>query len=60
MPTVIVYSLPFSGHVNPALPVIAELVQRGEQVFFYATEDFQDAVERSGATFCSYGPFDLP
>lgn len=60
MSTVIVYSLPFSGHVNPALPVIAELVQRGEQVFFYATEDFQDAIERSGATFRSYGPFDLP
>jgi MGT family glycosyltransferase len=59
MSTVIFYSLPFVGHINPALPLVAELVQRGEQVFFYATEDFQGKIESSGAVFRSYGPLDL-
>jgi MGT family glycosyltransferase len=59
MSTVIVYSLPFSGHVNPILPLAAELVQRGEQIFFYATDDFQEVIEHTGATFRSYGSLDF-
>jgi MGT family glycosyltransferase len=59
MSTAIFFSLPFSGHVNPAIPLIRELVRRGEQIFFYTTEEFRERVEYTGAHFCSYGNYDL-
>jgi MGT family glycosyltransferase len=59
MPTAIFYSLPFSGHINPALPLVKELVQRGEQIYFYATEDFRERIEFTGAHFRSYGQYDI-
>jgi UDP:flavonoid glycosyltransferase YjiC (YdhE family) len=56
-------SRPFQpqGHTNPTLPLVAELVRRGEHVIYYSLEDFQPAIEQTGATFRSYGaayPFD--
>lgn len=45
---------PAHGHVNPTLPVVQALVQRGEQVIYYNTEEFRPAIERTGATFCAY------
>jgi MGT family glycosyltransferase len=59
MSTAIFFSLPFSGHVNPALPLIRELVQRGEEIFFYTTEEFRERVAYTGAHFRSYGTYDL-
>lgn len=47
-------SIPTLGHVNPTLPVAQELVQRGEQVIYYLTEEFRSAVEATGATFRPY------
>jgi MGT family glycosyltransferase len=38
------------GHVNPSLPVIAELVDRGHRVTYAIPESFADTVRSTGAT----------
>ncbi len=55
MSTVVFINAPAYGHVNPTLPLVAELVRCGERVFYYTTEPFQQAVDQTGATFRSYG-----
>jgi MGT family glycosyltransferase len=45
---------PAHGHINPTLPLVQELVQRGEQVVLYNTEEFRQRVERTGAEFRPY------
>lgn len=47
-------NVPATGHVNPTLPIAQELVQRGEQVIYYLTEEFRAAVEATGAIFRPY------
>jgi MGT family glycosyltransferase len=41
--------LPLHGHVNPSLPLVRALVERGEDVVYYATEPFAAAIEQAGA-----------
>lgn len=48
------FSIPAHGHVNPGLPVIAELVRRGWRVSYANTEDFRTAIEATGATLVPY------
>lgn len=55
MSTVVFLSAPAHGHINPTLSLVAELVRRGERVFYYALEEFQTEIEGTGATFRSYG-----
>ena len=43
-------SLPAHGHVNPTLPVVAELVRRGWRVSYATAERFRPEVEKTGAT----------
>ncbi len=43
------------GHINPTLPVVKELVQRGEEVYYFSTKEFQRQLEDSGAIFVDYG-----
>lgn len=50
---------PAHGHLNPALPVVQELTQRGEQIVCYNTEEFRPQIERAGATFRAYPASDL-
>jgi MGT family glycosyltransferase len=47
-------NLPFHAHINPTLPVVQELVTRGDQVVYYLTEKYRGAIEATGATFYSY------
>jgi len=47
-------NVPGHGHVNPMLAVAQGLVQRGERVIYYLTEDFRAAIEATGATFRGY------
>lgn len=54
MSTAIFFNTPAHGHINPTLPVVTELVKRGERVIYYALEEFRPAIERTGASFCSY------
>lgn len=48
------YNVPASGHVNPSLALVAELVRRGEAVIYYGTENFRAKIEATGATFRPY------
>jgi MGT family glycosyltransferase len=57
--SVYVLGHPAPGHVNPNLPLMAELHSRGERVVYYATEPFRAKVERTGAEFRSYGDHEL-
>ena len=54
MTTYIFLNVPGHGHVNPTLAVARELVQRGEKVIFYLTDEFRAAIEATGATFRGY------
>ncbi|MCB0187544.1 MAG: hypothetical protein KDE31_24920 [Caldilineaceae bacterium] len=54
MAEIVVFNVPGSGHVNPTLPVVAELVARGHAVRYFNTARFQAAIERTGAAFRSY------
>jgi MGT family glycosyltransferase len=47
-------SLPLRGHVNPSLPLVRELVARGERVAYYSSAPFEPDVERTGAMYRPY------
>ena len=51
MKKVAVFCIPAHGHTNPMLPVVRELVGRGDKVRFYSFSEFQEKIERTGATF---------
>lgn len=46
--------MPFTGHVNPGLPIARALVARGHDVRFYSTERFRRAIEGIGARFVPF------
>ncbi|MDI1449906.1 macrolide family glycosyltransferase [Polyangium sp. 6x1] len=54
MSKIVFVGMPAHGHVNPTLPVVQELVRRGEQVIYYVAEEFRPQIERIGATFQAY------
>jgi NDP-glycosyltransferase len=39
------------GHVNPTLPIVRELIGRGERVIYLLPEEFQETIESVGAKF---------
>ena len=47
--------LPAAGHVNPTLPVVAELVRRGHRVTYATSAKYAKAVETAGAAFFPSG-----
>jgi MGT family glycosyltransferase len=51
---VAVVNYPAHGHVNPTLPVMAELVRRGHRVSYVVAEQFADAVRATGAVPLPY------
>ncbi len=54
MSKTIVLNLPEHGHINATLPVVAELVRRGEQVLYYGTEPYREAIAEAGAHYLPY------
>lgn len=54
MGKILFFNIPAQGHVNPALPVIAELVRRGESVICVNTAEFRQQIEATGAEFREY------
>jgi MGT family glycosyltransferase len=48
---ILVFNVPAHGHVNPTLPVVRELVSRGEQVVYYLTDEFESQIRQTGAEF---------
>lgn len=57
MSTVFFLGLPAHGHINPSLPLVAELVKQGERIIYYATPEFQARIAATGAEFRAY-PWD--
>lgn len=59
MSTAVFLGHPAHGHINPTLPVVTELVRRGERIIYYATDPFRAKIEATGAEFRSYGPQEI-
>jgi MGT family glycosyltransferase len=59
MSKIIYLTPPAHGHVNPTLPVMRELAQRGDQVICYNTAEFRSQIEQTGATFRAYPAMDM-
>lgn len=55
MATVMIFSLPFYSHVKPTLPLVAELLARGETVIYYSDEAFRGLLDGYDVSFRSYG-----
>ncbi|MFE8696161.1 macrolide family glycosyltransferase [Cytobacillus sp. FJAT-53684] len=51
MGKVVFFSIPAHGHTNPTLPVVAELVSRGHEVWYYSFLEFKEKIEDMGAKF---------
>jgi MGT family glycosyltransferase len=47
-------SLPLHGHVNPSLPLVRELVERGEEVVYVANDRFAARIAETGARYQPY------
>ena len=57
MKKIAVFCIPAHGHTNPLLPVVTELVSRGDQVRFYSFEEFREKIGKTGAQFISCDRF---
>ena len=44
------YPAPAHGHVNPLLPLLRELVSRGDEVVVHVTREFEEAIRHTGAS----------
>ncbi|MCX5087637.1 oleandomycin glycosyltransferase [Streptomyces sp. NBC_00365] len=60
MSSIAFLNIAMHGHVNPTLPVIAELVRRGHSVTYYTSPAFAEEIEATGATVCLYPGGDQP
>ncbi|MCL6589245.1 MAG: glycosyl transferase family 1 [Firmicutes bacterium] len=54
MARVVFFGFPAYGHTNPTLPVVKELIARGEEVYYYSSEEFRGKIESAGAIFREY------
>src|SRR5260221_9834765 len=54
MPKALFFNVPGHGHVNPSLPLVAELVRRGHHITYFITEGYRARVEAAGAVFRPY------
>ena len=57
MAHILMINLPFSGHVNPTLPLAEALVNRGHRIDYICSEQFRQKVESTGAEFVPYRQF---
>ncbi|MFC9913470.1 macrolide family glycosyltransferase [Streptomyces sp. NPDC127197] len=60
MSTIAFLNIGMHGHVNPTLPVVAELVRRGHNVTYHTSPAFRAEIEAAGATVCLYPGGDQP
>jgi MGT family glycosyltransferase len=47
-------SLPLAGHINPSLLLVQELVARGEEIVYYASDAFAPRIEQASARYRAY------
>lgn len=53
MSKIVFFSIPAYGHTNPTIAVVDELVKRGNKVWYYSFNIFQEKLESVGAKFIS-------
>ncbi|MDL1898545.1 hypothetical protein FBQ82_20050 [Anaerolineae bacterium CFX7] len=51
MATICFFNVPATGHVNPTLPLVRALVERGDRVVYFDTPEFENKVTATGAEF---------
>jgi MGT family glycosyltransferase len=54
MAKAVFFNIPAHGHVNPTLPLVQELMRRGETVIYYVTEEFRPKIEGAGVECRTY------
>jgi MGT family glycosyltransferase len=54
MTKAVFFNIPAHGHVNPTLPLVQELVRRGETVIYYGIEEYRKKIEAAGAHCRTY------
>lgn len=54
---ILMINVPYSGHVNPTIPLTKELVKRGHQVSYINAEEFRKTIDVTGADFIPYADF---
>ncbi|WP_429047125.1 macrolide family glycosyltransferase [Chitinophaga sp. W3I9] len=48
MATYVFFNISAYGHVNPTLPIVAELSRRGHKIYYFIGESFTGAVQKAG------------
>ncbi|MBM0255809.1 macrolide family glycosyltransferase [Micromonospora sp. 4G55] len=48
------------GHINPTLPIVAELVRRGHSVTYHTTPAYSEKIAATGARVLLYSGDDIP
>lgn len=59
MSKIVFFGLPAHGHFNPTLEIVRELVNRGNEVWYYSFHEFQEKIEGAGAKFISCDRFSI-
>jgi MGT family glycosyltransferase len=59
MSTIVILTPPAHGHINPILPVVRALAERGNRMVCCNTPEFRAQFEQAGAIFRPYPPSDM-
>ena len=51
---IVFFMTPAYGHVLPVLPIIRELINKGNEVICYNTPAFRERIENLGAVYREY------
>lgn len=54
MSKVVFYGVPLYAHTIQTLPLVKELIDRGEEVIYYSSRKFKEEIELTGADFREY------
>jgi len=52
------FNIPFHGHVNPTLPLIREIIKRGDEVTYFSSPTFEERIRATGAHYRGYEKLD--
>ncbi len=52
---IIVYNIFGLGHINPTLPLVKSMVDRGDEVIYHSSPERREMIESTGARFRNYG-----
>lgn len=53
------FCIPAHGHTNPTLGVVKELVNRGNEVWYYSYDTMKEKIESTGVKYISCDPYDI-